>query len=168
MEVVQEELHRFRETIGSLRCDGRLEAPASTVCPVSTAAPTSVWSFIYGELIKLSERMDRLEKQEARGSQMRRRGRGHKRCHRCQQLGHIARHCRAPEPRPATKKQPSTAPSSAGSTINKAKRGSMERSQQRDVKGLTNARSVVHSTLRANFSDKNRVVWLSGTLKPPP
>ena len=41
--MVQEELHRFRETIGSLRWDDRLTAPASTVCPVSTAAPTSVW-----------------------------------------------------------------------------------------------------------------------------
>ena len=144
MEVVQEELHRLRETIGSLRWDGRLTAPASTVCPVSTAAPTSEWNFIYGELKKLSERMDRLEKQEARVSQRRRRGRGHKRCHRCQQLGHIARPCRAPEPRPATKNQPSIASSSAGSTINNVKRGSMGRSQQRDMKGLTNAGSVVH------------------------
>ena len=42
LEVVQEELHTFRETIGSLQWDGRLTTPASTVCLVSTAAPTSV------------------------------------------------------------------------------------------------------------------------------
>ena len=57
----------------------------------------------------MSERMDRLEEQEARGSQRRRRGRGHKRCHRCQQPGHIARHCRAPAPIPAGRRQPSVA-----------------------------------------------------------
>ena len=53
--------------------------------------------------------MGRLEKQEARGSQRRRRGGGHKRCHRCQQPGHIARHCRAPAPIPAGRRQPSVA-----------------------------------------------------------
>ena len=76
-------------------------------------------------------------------TQRRRRDRGHKRCHRCQQLGHIAKHCRAPEPRPATKKPPSTAPSSAGSTTRNTKRGLMGRRQQKGMKGLINARSVV-------------------------
>ena len=111
MEVVQEELHRFRETIGSLRWDRRLVAPASTVCSLSTAAPTSEWSFIYGELNKLSERMDRLEESLQREGRWPRRRcrRGKLRCHRCQQPGHIARHCRAAPPIPAGRRQPSEA-----------------------------------------------------------
>ena len=113
--MVQEELHRFRETIGSLRWDGRLTAPASTVFPVSTAAPTSVWSSIYGELNKLSERMDRLEESLQREGRWPRRRRriGHVRCHRCQQPGHIARRCTAPAPVPAGRRQPSVTASPA-------------------------------------------------------
>ena len=80
--------------------------------PTSAAAEADSSAFFaefIRELNKLSERMDRLEKQEARGSQRRRRDRGHKRCHRCQQPGHIARHCRAPAPIPAGRRQPSVA-----------------------------------------------------------
>ena len=109
--MVQEELLRVRETIGSFQWDGRLAAQASTVCSVSTAAPTSVRSFIYGELSKLSERMDRLEEslQRVRRWPRRRRRRGHLRCHRCLQPGHIARRCKAPEPIPVERLQPSVA-----------------------------------------------------------
>ena len=108
MEVVEEELHRFRETIGSLRWDVRLAAPASTVRSVYTAAPTSEWSFIYGELNKLSDRMDRLEDSLRKDCRWRRRRcrRGNLRCHRCQQPGHIARSCGAPAPIPAGRRQP--------------------------------------------------------------
>ena len=86
------------------------------------------------------------------GSQRRRRGRGHKRCHCCQQLGHIARYCRAPEPRPATKKQPSTAPSSAGSALSNAKRWSMGRSQQKGFLSLTDTSSDAAAVSQASFN----------------
>ena len=43
----------------------------------------------------------------------RRRRRGNLRCHRWQQPGHIARHCRAPAPIPAGRRQPSVAANSA-------------------------------------------------------
>ena len=119
--------------------------------PTSAAAEADSSAFFtkfIRELDKLSERMGRLEESLHREGRWprRRRRRENLRCHRCQQPGHIARHCRAPEPRPATKKQPS-----AGSTINNAKRGSMGRSQQRGVKGLTNARSVVHPESESQF-----------------
>ena len=63
------------------------------------------------ELNKLSERMDRLEESLQREGRWprRRRRRGNLRCHRCQQPGHIARHCRAPAPIPAGRRQASVA-----------------------------------------------------------
>ena len=51
--------------------------------------------------------MDRLEESLQREGRWPRRG--HVRCHRCQQPGHIARRCRAPAPVPAGRRQPSVA-----------------------------------------------------------
>ena len=59
----------------------------------------------------MSKSLDRLEERlqrEGRWPRRRRRG-GPVRCHRCQQPGHIARHCRAPAPIPAGRRQPSVA-----------------------------------------------------------
>ena len=147
---------------------GREAGSRGTNCySVSTAAPTSRWSFIYGELNKLSERIDRLEKQKARWLQRRRKGRGHVLCYRCQQLGNIARYCRVQAPTPATKGQPSIPPSSAsvGSAISDAKRG-------RGVDGTKPEEGCEEGpgqhqqwTLRANCSVKSRVARLSRTLK---
>ena len=82
--------------------EGRRAACSTAVYSVPTSAAAEADSSAFfakfiREPNKLSERM---EKQEARGSQRRRRGRGHTRCHRCQQPGHIARYCRAPAPIP--------------------------------------------------------------------
>ena len=57
----------------------------------------------------MSKSLDRLEERLQReGRWPRRRCKaGHVLCHRCQQLGHIARHCRAPAPVPAGRRQPS-------------------------------------------------------------
>ena len=63
-------------------------------------------------------------------------------------------YCKAlqgPEPRPATKKQPSTAPSSAGSALSNAKRGSMGRSQQKGVLSLTDTSSDAAAVSQASF-----------------
>ena len=79
--------------------------PTSTAAEADSSA--SFTKFIR-ELNKLSERMERLEEslqREARWPRRRRRG-GPVRCHRCQQPGHIARHCRAPAPIPAGRRQP--------------------------------------------------------------
>ena len=59
----------------------------------------------------MSKSLDRLEERlQTEGRWPRRRRRTwHVRCHRCQQPGHIARHCRAPAPIPAGRRQPSVA-----------------------------------------------------------
>ena len=82
--------------------------------PTSAAAEADSSAFFtefIRELNKLSERMDRLEESLQREGRWprRRRRRGNLRCHRCQQPGHIARHCRAPAPIPAGRRQASVA-----------------------------------------------------------
>ena len=82
--------------------------------PTSAAAEADSSAFFtkfIRELNKLSERMDRLEESLQRDGRWprRRRRRGNLRCHRCQQPGHIARHCKAPAPIPAGRRQPSVA-----------------------------------------------------------
>ena len=153
MELLRDELSRITGSMHCLDIKGECRRAACSTAiysvPISAAAEadsSALFTKFIRELNKLSERMDRLEESLQREGRWprRRRRRGNLRCYRCQQLGDIARHCRAPDPRPATKKQPSTAPSSAGSALNNTKRGSMGRSPQRDVKGLTNARSEVH------------------------
>ena len=94
----------------------RRAACSAAVCSVPTSAAAEADSSAFftkfiRELNKLSERMDRLEESLQREDRWprRRRRRGNLRCHRCQQPGHIARHCTAPALIPTGRRQPSVA-----------------------------------------------------------
>ena len=118
MELLRDELSRITGSMHCLDIKGECRrATCSTAVysvPTSAAAEADSSAFFtkfIRELNKLSERMDRLEESLQREGRWprRRRRRGNLRCHRCQQPGHIARHCRAPAPIPAGRRQPSVA-----------------------------------------------------------
>ena len=118
MELLRDELSRITGSMHCLDIKGECRRPACSTdvysVPTSTAAEADSSAFFtkfIRELYKLSERMERLEESLQREGRWprRRRRRGNLRCHRCQQPGHIARHCRAPAPIPAGRRQPSVA-----------------------------------------------------------
>ena len=89
--------------------------PTTTIKSAPGATQDSLTKVIFEQREKMSKSLDRLEdslQREGRWPRRRRR-RGHVRCHRCQQPGHIARHCRAPAPIPAGRRQPSETASPA-------------------------------------------------------
>ena len=115
MELLRDALSRITGSMHCFDIKGECRRPACSTdvysVPTSTAAEADSSAFFtkfIRELYKLSERMERLEEslqREARWPRRRSRG-GPVRCHRCQQPGHIARHCRAPAPIPAGRRQP--------------------------------------------------------------
>ena len=97
--------------MGRLEWNGRPMIPTSTIKSAPGATQNSLRKLIFEQLEKMSKSQDRLEERlqrKGRWPRRRRRG-GPVRCHRCQQSGHIARHCRAPAPIPAGRRQPSVA-----------------------------------------------------------
>ena len=97
--------------MGRLEWNGRPMIPTPTINSASGATQDSLMKLIFERLEKMSKSLDSLEEslqREGRWSKRRRR-RGHVHCHRCQQPGHVARHCRAPAPVPAGRRQPSVA-----------------------------------------------------------
>ena len=121
--------------------------------PTSTAAEADSSVFFtkfIRELYKLSERMERLEEslqREARWPRRRRRG-GPVRCHRCQQPGHIARHCRAPAPIPAGRRNPVAANSAP----------------ECDARNSAVPAAAVEPDKRSNGVDRKSVLSLTDTI----
>ena len=118
MELLRDNLSRITGSMHCLGIKGEYRRAACSTAvysvPTSAAAEADSSAFFtkfFRELNKLSERMGRLEESLQREGRWprRRRRRGNLRCHRCQQPGHIARHCRAPAPIPAGRRQPSVA-----------------------------------------------------------
>ena len=70
------------------------------------------------------------------------------RCHRCQQQGHIARHCRAPAPIPAGRRQPSVAASPAAEI---------------DARDSAVPTAAVERDERSNGVDRNGILSLADT-----
>ena len=123
MELLREELSRIT---GSTHCLDIKEQCRRAACltavysmpdPAAAEADSSAFftKFILEQLEEMSRKLDRQEEslqKEGRWPRRRRR-RGHVRCHRCQQPGHIARHFRAPAPVTAGRRQTSVVASSA-------------------------------------------------------
>ena len=127
--------------MGRLEWNGRPMMPTPTINSAPGATQDSPMKLIFERLEKMSKSLEESLQREGRWHRRRRR-RGHVRCHRCQQPGHIARHCRAPAPIPAGRRQPSVAANPApeidarDSAVPTAAVERDERSNEVDRKGV--------------------------------
>ena len=151
MEAVCAKMHGVSETMGRLEWNGRPMIPGSTIKSAPGATQDSLTKLIFEQLEKMSKSLDRLEERlqrEDRWPRRRRRG-GPVRCHRCQQPGHIARHCRAPAPIPAGRRQPSVAANSA---------------PECDARNSAVPAAAVEPDKRSNGVDRKSVLSLTDTI----
>ena len=151
MEAVCAKMHGVSETMGRLEWNGRPMIPGSTIKSAPGATQDSLTKLIFEQLEKMSKSLDRLEERlqrEDRWPRRRRRG-GPVRCHRCQQPGHIARHCRAPAPIPAGRRQPSVAANSA---------------PECDARNSAVPAATIEPDKRSNGVDRKSVLSLTDTI----